>query len=245
MRKKREYSERGFYHVVIRGVNKQNIFFDDNDKILFINLLKKYGIKLKIRIHAYCLMDNHVHLELEDLEHNLSVFMQSICSIYARSFNRKYDRIGHLFQDRFASEIINNTKHFLTVFRYIMQNHKKAGLSSQIQFRWNSYTHYSISNTFVYKEFLLEYFGSLTNIYRFLLKESDENCLEIELRPSEKEMDTIEKIKKLLKTENPLIPPDLPRNQIEKKIRLLKENGFSIRTISRITGISKYQVQIA
>ena len=71
MRKRRQYSATGLYHVVIRGVNKQNIFFDDEDRNFFISLLKRYSLKFNIKIHAYCLMDNHVHLQFEDENRNI------------------------------------------------------------------------------------------------------------------------------------------------------------------------------
>jgi len=245
MRKPRQYSNTHFYHVVIRGVNKQNIFFDNEDRNLFLELLKKYSRKLNIKVFAYCLMDNHVHLEIEDENKAISLFMQCICSIYARLFNKKYDRIGHLFQERFASEVIKNTSHFLTVFRYILQNPQKAYICSIDKFLWSSYKCYLKKSTFIQTDFLLKNFGSLKNLYNFLQQESNELCLEIELRPSEKEANYIDKIKKILETENPIIQPDLPLSLIKQKIRKLKQSGLSIRTIARTTGISKHIVQSA
>lgn len=245
MRKPRQYSKTHFYHVVIRGVNKQNIFFDNEDKNLFLGLLKKYSSKLNIKVYAYCLMDNHVHLEIEDEDKNISLFMQCICSIYARLFNKKYDRIGHLFQERFASEVIKNTSHFLTVFRYILQNPQKASICSIEKFLWSSYLCYKKKSTFIQKEFLLKSFGTQKKLYDFLHQQTNELCLEIELRPSEKEAKYIEKIKNILETENPIIQPDLPMNIIKQKVKKLKRAGLSIRTISRVTGISKHIVQNA
>jgi len=240
MRKRRQYSKTGFYHIVIRGVNKQNIFYDEEDHKLFLSILKKYSSKLGVLVHAYCLMDNHVHLEIEDRNQQVSLFMQSVCSLYARLFNRKYDRIGHLFQERYASEIIEDKSYFLTVFRYIMQNPEKSHICEMESYRWSSFHCYRYFNTFVHKELLLEYFGSLKNLYQYIKKKNSDNCLEIELRFSEREVNSVNRIKEILNTNNPIVQPDLPMTLIVEKMRKLKLSGLSIRTISRITGISKH-----
>lgn len=245
MRKRRQFSETGFYHVVIRGVNKQNIFYDDADRELFLELLKRYAGKYNVKIHAYCLMDNHVHLEIEDLNSNISLFMQSLCSLYARRFNKKYDRMGHLFQERYASEVILDDSYFLTVLRYILQNPEAAGISESCDYKWSSYYAYGEYFSFVRKKKVMSYFDNLKMLYDFLSHRENLQCLEIELRPSEREIDYINRIKKLLGTENPIIQPDLELSIIRHKVRKLKDSGFSIRTISRVTGICKYIVQHA
>lgn len=245
MRKNRIYSETGYYHVVVRGVNKQNIFFDNEDRKLFINLIKKYCKRLNVKVHAYCLMDNHVHLELEDMEYNISVFMQSICSVYARMFNRKYDRIGHLFQSRFASEVINSNSYFLTVFRYILNNPIKAGICKGLDYEWSSFKYLWRKKSFIEKRFILDMFENKRLFFQYLLQEKNEVCLEIELRPSEKKEETVTLIKRLLCSDNPIIAPDLPKKVIVEKIRVLKKAKISFRMISRITGISMNIVQSA
>ena len=243
MRKRRQYSATGLYHVVIRGVNKQNIFFDDEDRNFFISLLKRYSLKFNIKIHAYCLMDNHVHLQFEDENRNISIFMQALCSLYARTFNRKYDRIGHLFQERYASEIILDKSYFLTVFRYIIQNPKRAGIALASEYCWSSISQYKKSQSFVEKGLLLEYLGSPEKLLEYIESDCKSECLEIELRPSEREKSYIDKVKEILETDNPIVPPDISMNLIKCKMRKLREAGLSIRTISRITGISKYVIQ--
>lgn len=244
MRKNRLYSETGFYHVVIRGVNKQNIFYDSEDRMLFLSLLKRYEKKYAIRVHAFCLMDNHVHLEIEDSTHSLSVFMQGVCSVYARLFNRKYDRIGHLFQDRFASEVIKNESEFMAVFRYIMQNPMKAGLGDPLNYAWSS-IHFEKFSEYIYKDLILEKLQSRKQLADFILRTNNQLFLEIELRPSERVDQNIGLVKRILHTDNPIIKPDLPRQIISEKIRKLKKAGLSVRNIARITGIPRYIVQIS
>ena len=245
MRKSRIYSKTGLYHVVVRGVNKQNIFFDDDDRKFFLHLLKKFSQKYGIRIYAYCLMENHVHLEFEDPEFSISRFMQCVCSVYARFFNKKYDRIGHLFQDRYASEVIESDEYFLTVLRYILQNPEKAGVCKSYEYLWSSYRCYTYYRTFIKRKRIMIYFNCIKDFYSFINAYADAACLEIELRPSEKESDYITRVKKILESDNPIIKPDLSVELIKEKLRKLKKAGLSIRVISRITGIGKHLVQIA
>lgn len=245
MRKRRVYSKTGIYHVVIRGVNKQNIFFEKEDKLKFLQLLKKYSRKNQIKICAYCLMDNHVHLLIEDPNTNISIFMQSVCSLYARIFNKKYDRIGHLFQERFASEVVEDDEYFLTVYRYVLQNPEAAGVCKTENYFWSNFRLLEKKNNFIDNTRILDSFNSIEALYEFLGIKTESLCLEIELRPSEKENSYISKVKQILKSDSPIIKPDLPKKELMSTLRKLKESGLSVRTISRVTGIGKYQIQIA
>lgn len=127
-REVRKYSESGYYHVMIRGVNKQIIFESDTDKTFFIDSLMIAKAKYEIKVIAYCLMENHVHLLIKDNIGDLSKFMQSLNTRYAIYFNLKYCRMGPLFQDRFKSEIINDDRRLLAAYRYILNNPYKAGI---------------------------------------------------------------------------------------------------------------------
>lgn len=242
VRRRRKFSKSGLYHTVIRGVNKQNIFYENEDKKYFIHLLKKYAKKYSIRVHVFCLMDNHVHLVLEDLKSKISSFIQVVASVYARYFNKKYDRIGHLYQDRFASEVIESEEYYLTVCRYVLQNPLNAGLSNEIDYQWSSYKHYSYKKSFVYVDLMKKLMGSEVNFYRYVQSKANDVCLDMSLRPSEKEEYKIELIKQILKTKNPIIQPDLPLTLIFSKVRALRQAGLSINAISRITGINRYLV---
>lgn len=240
MRKPRQYSTTGFYHIVIRGNNKQNIFFNKEDRFFFLHLLRKYSKKYCINIHAYCLMENHVHLEIEDYYHHLSIFMQCLSSTYARYFNKKYDRIGHLFQERFASEIILKKDYFLAVLRYILQNPLKAGISIPSKYEWSSYKSYAKKNNLIQNKLIIEYFISLDKFYSWINEYTDDIFLDERLRPSEKENNYLAKIKSLLKTDNPIISSTLPKNELYNKLRKLRNAGIPIKAIERITGISRY-----
>ncbi len=245
MRKARQRSKSGYYHTMIRGVNKQDIFYDDADKSYFKKLMKKFGRKYKIRYHGYVLMDNHVHLLFDDFSNNLSSFMQVLCSVYAKYFNRKYDRIGHLFQDRFASEVIENNGYLVVVLRYILLNPEKANISKAKNYKWSSYWCYKKKDNLIHEGLIQGMFSSINQLYEFINKENDDECLEIELRPSEKHDFLIQKVKKILNSDNPIIPPDSPREEIINLIKKLRAAKLSIDMISRITGIGRYLVSLA
>jgi len=243
MRRARKYSNTGFYHIVIRGVNKQNIFFDDPDKEKFLSFLKFYSKKYKVQVHAFCLMNNHVHMLLETKGKTISFFMQTFTSVYARFFNRKYDRIGHLFQDRFASEVIEDSQYFMTVFRYIIQNPEKAGMSPKEKYKWSSYNYYKKTSDLIQHKTALEVFKNKNKLYKFLDQKNNDLCLEIELRPSEKENFYITRIKEVFQTNSTFISPELPAKELYMKIKKLRQSKISINTISRLTGLPRGLIQ--
>ena len=113
-RKFREKSFTNTYHCIIRGINKQNLFFDQQDKDKFLNELKKTKDKYNYSLYAYCIMSNHVHLLIKDNNNKLQSIMQSITISYSIYFNKKYDRSGHLFENRYKSSSIESKSYILT-----------------------------------------------------------------------------------------------------------------------------------
>jgi len=116
------------YHIMIRGINQQNIFSVNEDNEKFIAILAKYHQKSEYEIYAYCLMGNHVHLLIKEGREPISNFMKRIGTSYVSWYNWQYNRKGHLFQDRYKSQPVENDAYFLTVLRYIHQNPLKADL---------------------------------------------------------------------------------------------------------------------
>lgn len=121
-RVKRRESGTGVYHVVARGNNKEKIFGNESDKREFLRILKKETDRLKVEIYAYCVMSNHVHLMLKAELEVLSKLMAKVGSIYAEFYNRKYDRVGHVFQGRFYSDCIESEEYYWCCLRYIHNN---------------------------------------------------------------------------------------------------------------------------
>lgn len=105
--------ETDLYHVTIRGCGRQIIFEDAVDRNFFLNRLELLSAQERVDVIAYCLMDNHVHIVLFDPEGDLGVFMQRLCCVYARYFNERHDRSGHLFLGRYSSAAIEDVRYYL------------------------------------------------------------------------------------------------------------------------------------
>lgn len=146
-------SNTGVYHVILRGVNKQQIFECTEDYLRFVNILRAqtlqeqdetwHNSKPHFVLYAYCLMGNYVHLLIKELGEPLAQTMKRISSSYVYYYNHKYGRIGHLFQERFKSQPVGDWDYFLTLFRYIHQNPLKAHLVSSLRaYRWSSWQEY-------------------------------------------------------------------------------------------------------
>ena len=135
----RKIGNSGFYHIVARGIGKQIIFEEENDYLLFLGLLKKYLKEENAVLHAYCLMDNHFHLLLK-IDSGMDRLMKKISTAYVFYFNSKYERVGHLFQDRYRSIPVEDDPSLLSVVRYIHNNPAKAGICPANRYRWSSYS---------------------------------------------------------------------------------------------------------
>lgn len=122
----------GYHHVINRGVARSNIFTSSSDKDKFLQILCKACKLYDVIVHDYCLMDNHYHLLLETKHENLSLMMRQVNSYYAIYFNKKENRIGHLWQGRFRSWYVLNEEYLYLLLRYIESNPIKANLTTKI-----------------------------------------------------------------------------------------------------------------
>ena len=142
-RKYRTHFPHAMYHVIMRGNNKQNIFLDDIDHQAFLNFIKESMEKFYYKIHAYCLMKNHIHLALEVVDIPLHRIIQNIAQRYACWFNRRYKCIGHLFQGRYKAILIQDEQYMLELCRYIHLNPLRAKIVNNLeQYPWNSHLAY-------------------------------------------------------------------------------------------------------
>ncbi len=239
-RKPRLFCDSGFYHVILRGNNRQNLFNDDSDRMFFINRLRKYSIELGISIHAYCLMNNHVHILIGNADRNMSLLMQKLANSYVFYFNRKYERSGHLFQGRFKSEPIMDDAYFKTVYRYILQNCEKAGLGTVEHYKWNSYIALKFDRVdFVENAYILGLFDSKQQLLDFISHKEIVSCMEYENRILFSDEKAFRLIKKLFRISTPYSLERLPVMEQVRKCKVMKEKGISKRQIVRITGISQ------
>ena len=140
----REYSELGIYHIMFRGVNKQNIFEEDFDFKVMSDYIKELKKKFSFEIYAYCFMTNHVHLVLkENNMGDISLIMKNLLTKYALYYNNKYDRRGHLYESRYKSIPIMSNDYFFASVRYVHRNPVKAFVVEKIEdYNWNSYNEY-------------------------------------------------------------------------------------------------------
>ncbi len=122
--------ENAFYHVFNRGINKQNIFFEDVDYLFFLHKLKALKNKYDHSIYAFCLMPNHFHISIQIRKTPISKIMSSLATSYSMYFNRTYKHFGSVFQNRFKSILIESDSYFLKLSQYIYLNPVKAGLVS-------------------------------------------------------------------------------------------------------------------
>jgi len=129
--------EPGFYHVLNRGVAKGITFRESTDYVKFLHLVQEAGLQYGFEVCSFCLMNNHYHLLLRTKDKNLSGLMQKIGSRYTIYYNKKYDRVGPLWQGRFKSWYVYDTRYLHTLVRYIECNPIKAGITQKIgQYPW-------------------------------------------------------------------------------------------------------------
>ncbi len=133
-----------WYHITARGNNREAIFFAARDCQRYMRLLKDVMSQYECRIHAYALMPNHVHLMVETgATHPIAKPMQALHGAYTVYINRKYKRVGHVFQGRYHSVLVTQDTYALELSRYIHLNPVRAHLvSDPADYPWSSYQDY-------------------------------------------------------------------------------------------------------
>jgi REP element-mobilizing transposase RayT len=155
--------EGAFYHVLSRGIEQRDIFYDNADRQNFLNILGSMSERFDIDIYAYVLMNNHYHLLVKTNKANLSRSLQWLGTTYTGRFNRRHDRRGHLFQGRFRSIIVENDDYLIQLSFYIHRNPVRAGLVERLaNYRWSSYPAYAYGSAqpnWLNTQFLLSQFN--------------------------------------------------------------------------------------
>lgn len=142
-RKNRVHYRFSFHHVMLRGNNRKNIFYEENDYQSFIKIISEAADIYGFKIHLYCLMTNHIHLVVEVRDIPISRIMQGIAGRYAKIHNVKYKKIGHLFQGRFKSKLVSNDEYLLELCFYIHMNPIKAKMCQLLdEYPWSSHDAY-------------------------------------------------------------------------------------------------------
>lgn len=269
-RQSRKLSQSMVYHCMLRGINKQDIFFDKQDYFKFQKVLKRSKEIFSYKLYSYILMPNHIHLEIKDETFQLSKIIQHIASSYAQYFNKKYIRTGHVFENRFLSKNVENANYILNLVRYIHQNPVKAGIGDIETYKWGSYLEYlmlkkdkqfNCRNKYNSEEsvvdvediislFILEKQQKLEDFFEFnkeimILKNSNE-LMEYEMRNTLKDEELIYFIKEQLNIQNIQEIQKYnanSRNEIIIKIKEIK--GVTQKQIARVLGINIRIVQRA
>ena len=252
-RQERLQSATGIYHVMLRGINKQDIFEDDEDYSQFLNILhalvnrcdeQGHSLPSHCTFYAYCLMTNHVHLLIRERDEHIGESIKRIGVAYARYYNHKYERNGHLFQDRFRSEPVNSIEYFMTLMRYIHQNPVIAGLVAEVRlYPWSSWHEYegdslsiSICDTTPVIRRL-----ERTNLYEFVtIPVDDKSILDVDygIGGIITDDEIKEKIAEISGIQQPTDVQKLEKKKRNTVLKQLCEYGANIRQVSRITGIS-------
>lgn len=245
----REQCESGIYHVVLRGINRQDIFYDDDDfKHFLITLFHKQADD-SFRVYGYCLMNNHIHLMLRENDDNVSRIMSRVGTSYAWWYNQKYDRCGHVFQGRFGSECVETDASLLSVIRYIHNNPVKAGLAAAAEdYPWSSIHAYYGGREYLpgltEPSFILGMIhqnrsDAVKEFKEFMLQANDDQCLDDQFKPRKSDVEVKEEITALMNGE-----PISRLLQLDKAVRkeilqqIKQSDGVSQRQIARVTGIS-------
>lgn len=245
-REARKISCSNIYHAMLRGINRQVICEEDADRRVFMMALKECKDVSGFKLHAFCLMPNHVHLLIEPAGEPLELIFKRLGVKYVGWFNRKYDRAGHLFQDRFRSENVEDNLYFMTVLRYILQNPMKAGMESQPgSYPWSSYLAYkkgigSITDT----QYAIDLFGSQEALIDYVLLGNEDTVMD------EDQFDwrmKIEKAKEIMEQVSGCATvSDFQRldSQIQKEYAVkIYLAGISAYQIAKMTGMSKSTVE--
>jgi putative transposase len=260
-RQGRQLSESKIYHVMIRGNERKNIFTEDEDKKRFIEIVSEKNKDRKFSIYAYCLMDNHVHLLINEGIDEIGRIMKRINISYAYYFNKKYGRIGHLFQDRFKSEGIENDAYLLSVIRYIHNNPVKAGLVKNTEeYKWSSYSIFTdgrsqssgVDISFILKIFSDDIEKAIGLFIDYSKMQDDEQFIDLqEESVAEKEIQTEAKAKELIISylANHSINVSELKNQQNEEVRqdiisrLKRKSNLSVRQIANLLEIDRNMVQ--
>ena len=243
-RKPRIASCSGYMHVITRGVNKQQIFAEPMDYKYFLKRLREYCIDTEVKVCAFCLMNNHVHLLLRGEKDSISVLMKKIGVSYSYYFNSKYNRVGHLFQDRYRSEPVDDDRYFFTVFRYILNNPQKAGICSASKYGWSSYWEYYNPPEYMDFSHVKQFLDTGESYRRFIGTENDDSCMEYDEKHDDSWAEGIireyvpeEKDQKGLKS--------LDKKERFDLLKKIHGRGVSLRQIERLTGVSRPTIKKA
>lgn len=149
------------FHITVRGVRRTNLFHDKEDREFYLSLLLEARCRYPFILHTFCLMTNHIHLQLQTKTSPPGKVMQIINTKYAKYFNKKYHHSGHVFEKRYGAELVDNSEYELELSKYIHLNPLKANMVNHLEdYPWSSYLVYAglVQSSLVETKQILSYF---------------------------------------------------------------------------------------
>ena len=249
-RSRRMKSPAGLYHIIMRGINREFIFSDDEDHRKYLRLLVKYQKECGFTLYAWCIMSNHVHLLLREGEVPVSEIFRKLGTSYVYWYNSRHGRVGHLFQDRFKSQIIDSVPYFLHAIRYIHLNPVKAGICKDPgEYLYSSYRDYFGEESIVDAKYVLQYMSRNEFVaFHHVLSpsgeaEKDSNYSFIEMNENVSRRVTDEELKGLIIRSSGCDSAwDFLNLSDERQCDVIWEmlcSGASVRQLSRLTARSE------
>ena len=159
----RRMSKSGIYHIMLRGNEQRDLFIDNEDRYRFLETLKDKLASGNFCLYAFCLMDNHVHLLVRESDQPVKDLIKRVGTSYVYYFNKKYERVGHLFQDRYRSEPVESEAYLISALRYIHMNPVKADMvKAKEEYVWSSYKEYltEMPYSFIDREYIFDIFSN-------------------------------------------------------------------------------------
>lgn len=241
-RQARVRTDNRLYHVMLRGINRQQMFLGPEDCAMFLEVLQECKALSGFSLYAYCLMGNHVHLLIRAEDEDISKAMKRIGIRFVQRFNRKYGRTGHLFQDRYKSQTVNDDGYFLNLIRYIHQNPVKAGLTAlAADYPYSSYSAYSeqSKSQLVDIGLLYEMIGR-NQFEELMLVPAAGTFLDIpERRTALSDQKAVSLIRRIARVQEAEEMLQLDPDAMDRAITLLLQKGISVRQLARLTGIPR------
>ena len=233
----------GYHHVINRGVEKREIFIDHKDYDTFLVLLCKSCMKQDATIHSFCLMNNHYHLLIQTQKENLSKLMRAINAEYASYFNRKYKRVGHLWQGRFKSWFITDEAYLYTLIKYIEFNPLKAKMvNSLYDYKYGSFQMFCGSTTPIpclKESLILNMFKTQNEREEFFESWYDEDILKEIRKSSNLVVSSVVEDKLSKDLLQAVFSEGLSREERNIKVLETLQKGYSQQDIAAVLGISQ------
>ena len=248
-RNARQRDEKGIHHVVVQGKRLENIFENEAEKELYLETLLQYKAKTGIKLYAFCILENHVHLVLQETkEESVSSFMRRVGVRFSYWYRQRYDLpVGErLFRGRYLSEPLHTEEGILEVVRHIHQEPVKQGLVLKMEdYEWSSYRLYLSPGSFIDRRLILDslHFGGG---YQAYMEEEKEVAVleEVPLKYGRTD-EEVEALIQIRLMENGF--SEWKQTSADEKREILKQLRYkdevSIQQLSRVAGVNRGYIQ--